>query len=610
MNKIIKKYKVNSEKIGVFLVSLAIFICFIPTTLPSTAVTYGLEHLHYADKNIFANNISVSSVSPRFFMNFIVAFCMNTLKFSWAKSVFLLVYFTVLPYALAVTNIVYRVTSKNRLLYAILLSVFIKKSITAGLANISTFAIEVIALGMGSAFAALAISYCFGNKKEWDKAWILICIAYLFHVHEGMWGSVTIGLLYIRYTILNKKIKISDLKCMILTIIMALICTVPSLVSEKTNISNAEFIDIYVNFRTAHHLKPSKWGWQEIIKYFLILVYPALFSFFYNIKKHKKDYIHIENISFIIGAFAWIGAILVTYIFIEVVPLSCFATMMIPKFLKYISFLGMIFYIIIIERYNDDDNMLFALVILLFALTCKNISAYIAISMCIDICILNYFMDKQYSKVVDEIIILCFTALLGSFLDRKVLVIIGLGTLAWALKRLSKNERNCKKYFSYLIVIVLLILSMEGKVFVLDKLKFSKVEPTNLLINSCSREMYDIALEFKEKTTQTDFFISDPNSEEACWFELISERNCYVQWKTVPSASSHIEEWYLRFNKTYKLFEKDINDIMSIMNDIDCQYILVSKQYFDKFDSCNLFDVCTDDYEFDFKVYKLNGDTL
>jgi hypothetical protein len=610
MNRIIKKYEVNSAKIGVFLVSLAIFICFIPTTLPSTAVTYGLEHLHYADKNIFANNISVSSVSPRFFMNFIVAFCMNTLKFTWARSVFLLVYLTVLPYALAVTNIVYKVTSKNRLLYAIILSVFIKKSITAGLANISTFAIEVIALGMGSAFAALAISYCLGNKKKWDKAWILICIAYLFHVHEGMWGSVTIGLLYIRYAILNKKIKISDLKCMILTVVMAMICTIPSLISEKTNLSNAEFIDIYVNFRTAHHLRPSKWGWQEIIKYFLLLAYPVFFSFFYNIEKHKREQIHIENISFIIGAVAWGSAILVTYLTTEIVPIASMATMYFPKFLKYISFLAMIFYIIIIERYNEDNNMLCALVILLFALICKNIPAYLAISICLVVCILNYFMDKQYSKIVNEIIILCFAALLGSYLGKKVLVVIGLATLAWILIRFSKSWLNCKKYFSYLIVLVLLIVSMEGKVFLLDNLKFSKIEPTNLLIKSCSKQIYDVASAFKEKTIQTDFFVSDPNSEEACWFELISERNCYVQWKTVPSASSQIEEWYLRYKKTEKLFEKNINDIVSIMNDIDCQYILAPKKYFEKFDGCNLFEVYTADDEFDFRIYKLNEDTL
>lgn len=610
MNGIIKKYEVNSAKIGVFLVSLAIFICFIPTTLPSSAVTYGLEHLHYADKNIFANNISVSSVSPRFFINFIVAFCMNTLKFTWAKSVFLLVYLTVLPYALAVTNIVYRVTNKNRLLYAIILSIFIKKSITAGLAVISTFAIEVIALGMGSAFAALAISYCFGNEKKWDNAWILICFAYLFHVHEGMWGSVTIGLLYIRHAIISKKIKITDLKCIMLTVVMALICTVPSLISDKNNLSNAEFVDIYANFRTAHHLKPSKWGWQEIIKYFFLLVYPVLFSFLYNLKKKKKDYIHIENISFIIGAFAWISAILVTYIFTEIVPIACLTTMMIPKFLKYISFLAMVFYIIIVERYNEDNNMLLALVILLFALISKNTSSYLAISICIGIGIFNYFMDEQYSKVVHEIIIICFATLLGNYMDKKVLVVIGLATLAWILIRLSKSGLNSKKYFSYLIVLVLLIISMEGKVFILDNIKFSKVEPTNLLINSCSRQIYDLALEFKEKTTQTDFFVSDPNSEEACWFELISERTCYVQWKTVPSASSHIEEWYLRFKKSYKLFEKDINDIVSIMNDIDCQYILVPKQYFGTFDGCNSFESYTDDHKSGFKIYILNEETL
>ena len=102
----------------------------------------------------------------------------------------------------------------------------------------------------------------------------------------------------------------------------------------------------------------------------------------------------------------------------------------------------------------------------------------------------------------------------------------------------------------------------------------------------------------KEITKVNEGFLSDPLDENAGWLQFLSERNCYVLWKTTPSSSAAIEEWYNRYLKVVGLHNKDNNEIIEIMKETNNDYILVPEKYKAKYINDNRFIKLLDELEY------------
>lgn len=63
------------------------------------------------------------------------------------------------------------------------------------------------------------------------------------------------------------------------------------------------------------------------------------------------------------------------------------------------------------------------------------------------------------------------------------------------------------------------------------------ISPTDMLINSSGTDIYQLDKRFQEQTDPSESYIAEFKWQDAIgWFQIISERNCYVVKKVVPSS--------------------------------------------------------------------------
>ncbi len=163
----------------------------ISTALNENNTIYALEQINRYDQNIFADNIAVyvDGVSARFFMNWVVSFCMKFSNGSWVGAAVPLIYFGCVILAVATVEMVFHISEKYRELLVIFLAVLLRKNVNTGFPGWGSFEMASLGMGIGFAFAMLAAAQVVGRKQNWTGAWLFLSIATLCHIHEGMWGG-------------------------------------------------------------------------------------------------------------------------------------------------------------------------------------------------------------------------------------------------------------------------------------------------------------------------------------------------------------------------------------------------------------------------------------
>ena len=526
-------------------------------------------------------------VSPRFFTNFITSFLMRSLHMPWEGVTLLFVYLCVVVTGVSVVQIVLRLAKQNHAVYTALLSLFIAIGITSGFPSWSTFEPDTVGMGTGFAFSLLALSCVMGQPKRWNTAWLVQTIALLLHVHEGIWGFAMLALLWVLQCIRQKKIQWGTLKSLAVFWLVAAACILPSLKADPSTLTDAQFANIYAFQRAPHHLWPSFWGIKEILRYFLLLVFPGLLRLqaLWTRPKERTDFIWELSLCLL----SWCCVVVFTYIFTEVWPIASIITLYMPKFLRYISLIAIFWYLQIILDNADRGHWEIALMVAMLGLGAKASGIWVSLILFATVLLTIRQAGVWKPKTVRLFCILLSLAslywVLGS-VTLKTLVLLSLIALLplvslWRTKVVLPKKLVTAVYA--LLTFGIVLFGAHGVVYATADNALTLRTGHDFLVASSTQELYDLATDFQAATTSDDVFLAKPTKPDSDWFQLISRRSCYVLWKTVPSTKAGIEAWYQRYEKVQDMSQRSAADIASLMREISVKFVLVTSSQYNEY---------------------------
>ena len=123
--------------------------------------------------------------------------------------------------------------------------------------------------------------------------------------------------------------------------------------------------------------------------------------------------------------------------------------------------------------------------------------------------------------------------------------------------------------------------SMKGKVFNVTKDGYQCISGLEYAQKATDLELYELAVQFKNITNLDEGFLADPYAVYPNYFQLFSERNCYVLYKNTPSQKHLVIEWYEKIEKVKNVSEANAEELKELLKDINLKYILLSADKFD-----------------------------
>ena len=583
----------------------------ISTALNENNTIYALEQINRYDQNIFADNIAVyvDGVSARFFMNWVVSFCMKFSNGSWVGAAVPLIYFGCIILAVATVEMVFHVSEKYRELLVIFFAILIRKNVNTGFPGWGSFEMASLGMGIGFAFAMLAAAQVVGRKQNWTGAWLFLSIATLCHIHEGMWGGVFLVLLF--YQVIEKRvIPWKENWTFIVYIVSLGICAFPGIVGESSGITAAEFIDIYAMYRHPHHLVPSVWGAEKIWRAFLVLAGTAFLRYLTICCTNEKNDHKVFLVEAGLSLGAWIGVLCITYVFIEIVPLPVIAVMFIPKFFRYVSILSLLWCIKSVRDFMMDQDYLTAVMLLIVIMEAATMKPK-EVLLLYAVAALGIVLVRKFAiEEMKYLPVICTFAMSLWNHPSAVVLYSTLIVLVYMTVLCKKKGLLSEIYNRRLLVVVfltmVLIYGTEGRFWRWTGTEIALVTSTSYLSNAAGEDIFTLAKEFQQSTNTEAVFLTDPKLSKASWFQLVSERNCFVAWKTIPSNRSLVKEWYRRIEETEALFEKQTGEIVEIMKEEKLAYILVPKNYYKEFEIAKEFKVKNISPNNEYRVYEID----
>lgn len=559
--KVLKHTKLIS-----FLMSFCIYLTYLPKSLNPNNHIYAIGQLHLFDNSIFNNNLYLSSgFSPRFFSDHLCVLLMKLFHLSWEATQIILIFFGLLVLSYATVNIIYNLTKNKQIFYSTILSLFIATNTINQIGGFSTFFITTTMMDVGFSFGLLAISFVIGQEKKFNLAWILLSISALFHIHEGLYSFCIVCLILLLDAIKKQTINFKNLYLFPLYVLTLLIIIVPNILTDVSNVTNLEFVSVYSYLRHPHHLVPSTWGIKNILSSFFTILYPGILYIMFSMDYKERIQKIIEVGIFV---FSWAMALLTMYLFTEVYPLSFISTLFISKFFKYVGIIALIWYIKDIKYLRNSNRDIMSYFLICFPFVNAQINFYLSFLYFLILIILL----KTFNKNITE-------------------------------KFFSKFLQKAN-YITYIMVPLVILILLVSQIIVIEK-DYKKQGALNIK----NTKLEELALLFKQNTTKNDTFITEPRyGDYVGWFQLKSERNCFVSFKNIPSNKLKIIEWNKRLNKSKNLFEKSDLDIATLMKNERIRYILVEKKDFDKFNNSSMFEEFVAlSNDTNYKVYKLKG---
>lgn len=605
-----KKLRDKEYWLSVFSV-IAFFCMGISNALNENNTTYALEQINQYDGSIFADNFAVynGGMSARFFMNFMVGLGMKITHGSWTAVAIPLVYLGVVVLAVATVEIVFNIFEKYRLFLVCILAFFLMSSVNTGFPGWGSFELASIGMGTAYAFTMLALSQVIGKEKKWNIAWIILSIAALCHVHEGLWGFCLLFIIYVCQVVKEQSFGLGKRHgAFIIFVIVLGICVIPGVFGEPSGLTNAEFVEIYAYYRTPQHLVPSAWGLSSILKYLAVIVGTALIRCL-TIRLLNKEQCKEFYLEAGLAIVSWIAAICVVFLFTEVIPVASIVTMYIPKYLKYVGILSQIWCIKCIYDWIEKDGLIVA-ALLAVTVYCASSQNIVGVAIFYGVFMVAVILWKKYE--VEEMQFLLPLGVLGvvaGINGSSMIYAIGIIFFIYCIVIWNKWE-SAKKFIHNTIFVavmsaLMIFVAAKDRAWTISDGRLSRVTANSYLVNGMGEELYGLAIDFENTTEIDDVFISDPDAGMTCWFQLGSRRNSYTNNKNVPAAQSQIKEWYERIVATQGIFGKDASEIYCLMIDADIEYILVNVENYEKFDASELFEARNLSANDQYRIYEI-----
>lgn len=593
------KIKGSKKKILDFifllLISLSIVSFFGLNYLNGDNCNYAVEEIHQYNNNIFKGNINTmeASFSARYYANVFMAFLIKVFNSNWFEVAFRLIIVNYILYALVITFLTIKLLKRHRLIAGMLLTLCLMTSPLISISFGLNFAPDVF-LGTAAPLTFLSLICVLGEKKKWEIAWILAIISTFLHVHEGFWCAFLLGVIWVAISFSDKKINVKILIYICIYLFFLALIVLPPILNSSP-VDDNYFTQIYVYIRTPHHLLLSSIGKGKILKATVLLLFisSVLFIEFFKYKKYKNEKRTIFIIIFI--SLAYLLLYILHYFSTEVYKIPFIITMYIPKSFRFFTFLGLINYIILGVKKIDKKKFLAGVILILIPmipnLSTDKYNYYLVIVFFILFFILEKFnlsylniQSKNKAKIVTIIVYLFIIFMMyknyNYIFKRLILIHSGILIYEFIFKCIKVKRKGIFLIFTLLLFGRTFYKSMNGKIFYISKNGNQYISGLEYAKKATDLELYELAIKFKNITKLDDEFLADPNSLYSNYFQLFSERNCYVLYKNVPSQKKFVIEWYERFLKAKNMLKADAEELKELLKDINVKYVLLSEDKF------------------------------
>ena len=574
-------------------ISWTILMLFVSRNISADNVIYAVGAINSYNPEVFNNNIYFGDgiITPRYISDFITKIFMTINGGSWGDASLFFTYVAVLIYSIAISNIGYRICKKQQMVISTLLTLLLVFADNR-LAGFALIAVESNSIGLGLGFALLAISYVIGDEKKYNIAWIFASFSAIFHIHEAVYCCVAIFLIALTDCIINKKVLLKQNWMIIIAIITILIVVLPNMITDSMDVSDNDFVNIYAIIRHPHHLVPTAWGVDVIIKSFWIntlLLFIAIETIWLVNKDNVKEYCILLSLLIL----AWIFVLGITYVFTEIKPVAFISTMMCPKFFNYVFLIALIYIVKAIVKARDkgmyiSSYALLLCVFLIYNYELANAIVFVAI-MSVIIFVENQLEStdipiKVFSIIDYVLVILLLCINLSKISVLRFMVLCFVVTVIGIIYVSEYKNFKYKTLITILSCILFMCISLYGRADVLDG--------ERALRYTMGDELYDFAVEFREATGVDEQYIADPYATATTgWFQVVSERNCYVVYKVVPSVKNTVDDWYYRYQNVSGFKDRNISEIYNVMDTEKINYVLVEENQFCDFEKSEDFDL-------------------
>lgn len=617
--RMIKNDKRNEEinRIVSVIAVWTVLLLFVGRGLGEENLIYAIGEKHAFDNSLFQGNVYMgeSVISPRFLADKIFAVMMYINGGDWGEASRVWIFFGAFIQSVAIANIAARIDKKRQMFISVIFTCLMVycDNYLAGF----TLTVPVsISIGIALAFSILSISFLIGEKRNYKMAWIFAACAIVFHIHEGIYCCVVIFLVALADSLKERKLLVRENLPIFVVGFLLAVSVVPNFLTDSMELSNEEFVYIYSVFRHPHHLLPSSMGLDSIFKTLWLNI-----SFFFlgitvvAISKPEKKKQLVCEAGFLIGG--WISAIGVMFVFTEIKPIAFISTLFISKFFKYVLLMALIYIVSAAIYLREKGNMVSSYMVLFFAFFASSydlkiiavLTAIVIMVMRAEDCLAENgkrFISEKTQPFSDVLFFLLMLSIklpsMGNTIGITILLVFFTITMIdLAMKRKFKGY----VFLSSIACLGMIFLSMYGRILTFENGTLSFINGEKSLKYSMGEELFELANDFKEQTDADEGFLANPDeTANSGWFQVVSERNCYVIHKVISSSKCTVDDWYERYMETREFDEKTGEEIEKIMIHGGLEYVLLKENNFYKLDGRENYSVFLSSGNDSFRVYK------
>ncbi len=450
--------------------------------------------------------------------------------------------------------------------------------------------------GISLTFICFALTW--DDQKKWVAAFLINGLSACFHIQVAAACFVSMFvLLCVDAFMTRTPRKLLDMIPGFLVFMGVAFLMMNALPSSM---ANRDFIELYANFRLAHHVLPKVFNSTDqlykvaIIAQGIVLLYYALAQMFEDKLKQRLMILMTKTIFLCVLS---VSAIAVNYVFVEIWPLALVAKIQPARFINIFSVwlilsLTYLFLLLLKKRLFAQSAFIFSSVI------CGGLSH---IGLMLSICAASILLAKHLrcSKMHNYVYLLkvlnaalwtssvLWMAFKISYQSSSQVRSIVLFTAFLICASILTERLNGRKLWQGVIGLLLFIATAgllaqkycpNGKPIPFDRaFKYIMVDP----------ELHELALNFREKTSFEENYYANPFKDNLnFFFSLYSERTSIISYKAMPFTDIGLVKWQKRLTEigaiqkipgSYRRitnFETDFVNTIRFALKYDAQYIL------------------------------------
>lgn len=525
-------------------------------------ITYSPEELHFFDNSLFTHNLDVMlnehSISPRMASLFLFRILMWT-GISYESSYLVIYALTCILTSIAIFIYAQKEFEFEHVIATILLTFLIVSSSVGISASFYTFQPNSLFLGLGTAFFTLALVSLLvqENEKNLYLPYLLVSLAALSHIHEGIWGFVIISLI----AIYKYGIKIIWNYSPYIAIAVILCLTIPSILTSEVAANPELLYEKYVKIRVPHHL----YFWQSFpIKTLESFIKLLLIT--YIAKLYGAGNKGIKFCYYAIGIFLCLNV--VWYVTYELMHSSFFIKMYIPKCFKNINIL----FTLLLCKYVSKEKQSLPLI---YLISCTLLPHYYwTIVLLVYIITIKFdFSERIKSTIWISLSTIPIIISLSIQINTAHLVVTFVVLILLIFKK-------------YSLSIIPIAIGCYLMLFLWNVKKPCLNFTDSMIAYRVGEPLYNFAKSVSTIIPQESVILMDNKSNKSGYIQHITRRDAYILYKSAPSNEKGIEIWYNRNGEMNGFRSWSANQLEGFMKGKDLKYLIVEHgMYNSTFDS-------------------------